>query len=249
MKTIANEDNNKYLGVISPYKEIPLCNSCKKLMITSGQTAGYKENDNDKPLFCLSCNEWYHSGCANKNWWSIKCPFCKTALKSTYTYCNKCSLPVDVDSKKRWPRFACEYCSTPTDLAVVESIGGREITILVLMGAFFSTAFVFTFLYELPIAIKIVSGVIAVPLSLPWIMHVFANTLAEIMPASMNVTSPGADPIYLKASEVKVFRKQALFYRLRKIYMHYASKTILITGFVFSALVFIYIVTSFVKTN
>ena len=144
-----------------------------------------------------------------------------------------------VETKSAWPNFRCMSCTQPTSLAVFENVGASEIFLLVIAGIMPAAGLILTFVYQQPTLLKVIAGVFAVPLALPWVANGLANMLAASMPAMLNASAPAGRGMRFQLAAAREFKLKPLGYRLRKVYAFYVMHTIPAMIFCILALLFI----------
>jgi hypothetical protein len=233
------------VGLISPTDGGAECAGCSQPLISVGRSPGFKDADQEYPLFCPVCDQWFHKRCTRKSLWSGHlCTGCDKPLLWPAFYCQKCDSLTTVKADSAWPNFHCVTCSQATSMAALESVGAAEMSILVLIGAIATAGFVMTFVYHLSTPMKVIGGAFALPLGLPWLANGLAAMLAGMMPASTNARAPAAGGMKLQVVPAREFRRKPVEYRLRKVYLFYAIHAIPAMIFCILALALIHWFTS-----
>lgn len=255
LSTLANEYWSKPIdapsaaeGRLAPEAPDTPCGACGQPAVTTGQNPYFLKPPDYMPRYCTACSKWFHKRCLKTSTWSgEQCPSChKPVLHPTF-FCGHCNSQTQTTEADTWPNFRCINCSRTTSLLARESVGFREVLLMVGIGAIPAAAFVASIAYDAPTWLKCLTGLVAAPLALPWLAHAVAAVLAGIMPGSANAIAPGAGGVRLSIVDARAFRSSRLVARLKQVYAFYVTNTIPAIAFSALAIAFILAVTEYSK--
>ena len=103
--------------------------------------------------------------------------------------------------------------------AVMESVGTREVAILVALAILPAALFIASLVEDTPRILQIVLGCIAIPMCFPWIAHLLALLFSELMPSTVRARAPAAGGLRLSTHEAVAFRRSPIKNRLLRIYV------------------------------
>lgn len=231
--------NKTSVGVLTPTNLDATCAKCGQPIIAVGLNPYHKDSNDEYPLFCAKCEKWFHKRCGDKKGWY--CPSCQKVLSSPDFFCKKCNANTTINVDSTWPHLSCTACSEPISLAIYESVGVSELAILAAGGAITIAAFIHTLVMDLPLVLKIIAGVFAVPLGLPLVAIVLGAILSEATSGFHNSNAPGTNGMQLQIAAARDFAGQPIAQRLRQVYFFYLKKSIAALLFCVAAIVFIYL--------